>query len=69
MYLELIVGDGISKSKLRVFEPVATKILSELERGAFYVAEFVKKDDKYINLSRSAKFKKIVHSYSDELIS
>lgn len=66
-YLELTVGDGISKTKLRIFEPMMEKISSELERNAVYMTQFVQNDKGFKNIKRGAKFKKIVHAYASEL--
>lgn len=66
-YLELTVGDGISKTKLRIFEPMMEKIAPELERNAVYMTQFVENDKGFKNIKRGAKFKKIVHAYASEL--
>lgn len=66
-YLQLIVGDGISKTKLHVFEPMVDKIAPELERNAVYLTQFVKNEKGFINMKRNCKFKKIVHAYADEV--
>ena len=67
-YLELTVGDGIAKTKLRVFEPMAEKIAPDLERNAVYMTQFTKNEKGFINMKRGAKFKKIVHAYNAELV-
>ena len=67
-YLELSVGDGIAKTKIRIFEPMVAKISPELERNAVYMTQFTENEKGFKNIKRNAKFKKIVHAYSDELI-
>jgi DNA polymerase III alpha subunit len=67
-YLELSVGDGISKTKLRIFEPMMERIAPELERKAVYMTQFVQNEKGFKNIKRNAKFKKIVHAYGDEVI-
>jgi DNA polymerase III alpha subunit len=67
-YLELSVGDGIAKTKLRIFEPMASKIAPELERNAVYMTQFTENEKGFKNIKKNAKFKKIVHAYSTELI-
>ncbi len=68
-YLQLIVGDGISKTKLHVFEPMVERIVNDLERNAVYLTQFVKNEKGFINMKRNCKFKKIVHAYSTDIIS
>lgn len=67
-YLQLMIGDGISRVKVSVFEPMSEKIAPELERNAVYMAQFYKSDKKYLNLKRNSKFKKIVPAYGEDLI-
>ena len=66
-YLELTVGDGISKTKLRIFDSMMDKIAPELERNAVYMTQFTENDKGFKNIKRNAKFKKIVHAYASEL--
>lgn len=67
-YLELSVGDGVAKTKLRIFEPMMSKIVPELERNAVYMTQFTENDKGFKNIKRNSRFKKIVHAYSNELI-
>ena len=62
------MGDGISKTKLHVFEPMVERIVNDLERNAVYLTQFVQNEKGFINMKRNCKFKKIVHAYSTDII-
>lgn len=66
-YLELSVGDGISKTKLRLFRDVDA-IKQDLEKDAVYMGKFEKNDAGFINLIRGSKIRRIVHPNSTEII-
>lgn len=65
-YLELKVGDGISNTRLRAFDPFAKKIEPELERGGVYIAKFEKNNKGFKNFKRGTQFKKIKLDFLNE---
>lgn len=65
-YILLTVGDGISNTKLRVFDPLAKKMEMELERGGVYVAKFEKNKAGFINFKKSTQFRRIVVDLEDK---
>jgi DNA polymerase-3 subunit alpha len=67
-YIQLSMGDGISKVNVSVFDPLLGRIMPELERNAVYMAQFSKNEKNYLNMNRNTKFKKIVPAYGSELI-
>jgi len=58
-YLTLRVGDGINSTTLRVFDPLAKKLKSELVINGIYVAKFEKNDGGFINFARNTQFKRV----------
>lgn len=54
-YLTMKVGDGISSTTLRAFDPVAKDIYPLLVTNGIYVAEFVKNSSGYINFKRGTR--------------
>lgn len=58
-YLKLEVGDGISSTMLRAFEPTVTDLLPIIANNGIYVAEFVKNEKGYINFKRGTRIIRI----------
>jgi len=58
-YLTMKVGDGISSTTLRAFDPVAKDIYPLLVTNGIYVAEFVKNSSGYINFKRGTRILRV----------
>lgn len=58
-YLTMRVGDGISFTTLRAFEPTVQDILPVLATNGIYVAEFIKNDKGYINFKRGTRIVRV----------
>ncbi|MEK6829403.1 MAG: DNA polymerase III subunit alpha [Nanoarchaeota archaeon] len=58
-YLTMRVGDGISFTTLRAFEPTVQDLLPILENNGIYVAEFVKNEHGYINFKRGTRILRV----------
>lgn len=54
-YLTMRVGDGISSTILRAFEPVIKDLLPILSENGIYVSEFIKNEKGYINFKKGAR--------------
>jgi len=58
-YLTMKVGDGISFTTLRAFEPTVQDLLPVLATNGIYVAEFVKNEKGYINFKRGTRIVRV----------
>jgi DNA polymerase-3 subunit alpha len=58
-YLTLRVGDGISFTTLRAFQPVATDLQPLLAANGIYVAEFIKNEKGYVNFKRGTRIVRV----------
>jgi DNA polymerase III alpha subunit len=58
-YLTMRVGDGISFTTLRAFEPTVQDLLPILSANGIYVAEFVKNQKGYINFKRGTRIVRV----------
>lgn len=58
-YLSMRVGDGISFTTLRAFEPTVQDLLPILAVNGIYVAEFVKNEHGYINFKRGTRIVRV----------
>jgi DNA polymerase-3 subunit alpha len=54
-YLSMRVGDGISFTTLRAFDPIAQQIKPLLVTNGIYVAEFIKNERGYINFKKGTR--------------
>jgi len=54
-YLTMRVGDGISFTTLRAFEPIVQELHPKLAANGIYVAEFKKNAKGYINFKRGTR--------------
>lgn len=64
-YLVLRVGDGISSTTLRAFDPIADKIYPKLVTNGIYIAEFVKNKKGYINFKNGTRVIRIDKKIED----
>ena len=53
------VGDGISSTTLRAFDPTAKELHPLLATNGIYVAEFIKNDKGYINFKRGTRIVRV----------
>jgi hypothetical protein len=58
-YLTMKVGDGISFTTLRAFEPTVKDLLPLLATNGIYVAEFAKNEKGYINFKRGTRIVRV----------
>jgi DNA polymerase-3 subunit alpha len=58
-YLTMRVGDGISFTTLRAFEPTVKDLMPLLATNGIYVAEFVKNQKGYINFKRGTRIVRV----------
>jgi len=58
-YLTMRVGDGISFTTLRAFEPTVTDLYPLLSANGIYVAEFAKNNKGYINFKRGTRIVRV----------
>lgn len=58
-YLTLRVGDGVSFTTLRAFQPVATDLQPLLVSNGIYVAEFIKNEKGYVNFKRGTRIVRV----------
>jgi len=58
-YLVMRVGDGVSSTTLRAFEPIVTSLYPLLVSNGIYVAEFVKNEKGYINFKKGTRIIRI----------
>jgi DNA polymerase-3 subunit alpha len=64
-YLVMRVGDGISTTTLRAFEPMCHDIFPKLEKDGIFVAEFVKNQKGYINFKQGTRIIRIDQKKKD----
>jgi len=58
-YLTMKVGDGISHTTIRAFEPTVNDLLPILVTNGIYVGEFEKNDKGYINFKRGTRIVRV----------
>lgn len=58
-YLTMRVGDGVSFTTLRAFEPIASSLQPILVNNGIYVAEFMKNDKGYVNFKRGTRIVRV----------
>jgi DNA polymerase III alpha subunit len=66
-YLTMKVGDGISFTTLRAFEPTVQDLLPVLATNGIYVAEFVKNEKGYINFKRGTRIVRVDKEIKNEV--
>jgi len=64
-YLTMRVGDGISTTTLRAFEPMCHDLFPKLEKDGVFVAEFTKNQKGYINFKHGTRVIRIDQKKQD----